>query len=164
MRRFLAMLESLHDRLTSAFFVLAQFCLFVIVFSYSYETVSRYFFAAPTWWSNQIVAYALCIGTFLALPHVTREGLHIAITFLVEILPPRSRGVVITLTMLVGAVVCLIVGWICLRSSVQQFARHEMLMQVRPVQKAWISSWIPLGFLSAAIHLFRLAVAGAEKA
>ncbi len=137
---------------------LAQFCLFVIVFSYSYETVSRYFFAAPTWWSNEIVAYALCIGTFLALPYVTREGGNIAITFLTDALPLRAKAHFNIAIMLVSGIVCLIVAWICLKTSIHQLVRDEMMMRVKPIPKVWISVWIPLGFGSAGLHFLRLAL------
>lgn len=158
MTQFMSRLGLAHDRLTSATFVLAQFCLFVIVFAYSYETVSRYFFSAPTWWSNEIVPYALCAATFLALPKVTRDGGHIAITFVLESLSPRGLRVANTLIALLSAAVCLLVAWICLQANIQQFVREEMLVRVKPIPKIWVSVWLTYGFFSAGLHFLRLAI------
>lgn len=158
MRRFWAALELAHDRLTSGSFVLAQLCLFVIVFSYCYEIVARYFFAAPTWWSNEVVGYALAIGTFLALPKITRDGGHIAITFLAESLPPRLSNRLDIALSLVGAVVCLFVAWLCLQENITHYVREEMMVRVKPIPKIWISVWLTYGFFSAGLHFLRNAV------
>lgn len=155
MRAVFARLGDAHDRLTSATFVLAQFCLVAIVCAYSYETVSRYFFSAPTWWSNEVVAFALCIGTFLALPHVTREAGHIAITFLIDILPGSKARYVHVALAIVSGLVCLLVAWICLKANITHFLRDEMLVRVRPVPKLWLSVWLTYGFLSAGLHFLR---------
>lgn len=155
MRAIFVRLGEAHDRLTSATFFLAQLCLVAIVFAYSYETVARYFFSAPTWWSNEVVAFALCIGTFLALPQVTREAGHIAITFVIDILPdPTARHVHIALAIASG-LVCLLVAWICLKANITHFLRDEMLVRVRPVPKLWLSVWLTYGFLSAGLHFLR---------
>jgi len=150
-------LAGAHDAITSFGFVLAQVCLFAIVFSYSYETVSRYFFAAPTSWSNEIVAYALCIGTFLAFPEVTRRKGHITITFLTESLTPPTARVAYVATCLVSAAVCLLVAWICLQSNLLHIRSEEMLVRVHSIPKIWISAWLTYGFLSSGIYFLRLA-------
>lgn len=157
MRTVWTKLGSAHDRLTSGTFVAAQFCLFVIVFSYSYEIVARYFFRAPTWWSNEIVAYALAIGTFLALPKVTRDGGHIAITFLIEILPVRRASQAQIAIALMAACVCLFVAWLCLNASITHIVRNEMIVRVRPIPKFWISIWLVYGFASSGLHFLRMA-------
>lgn len=158
MRQFWTHLELAHDRLTSGSFVLAQFCLFVIVFSYSYEVVARYFFAAPTWWSNEVVAYALAIATFLTLPKVTRDSGHIAITFLIDSLPPRFGNPLNIALAAVGAAVCLFVAWLCLQANITHYVRDEMMVQVRPIPKLWISVWLTYGFFSAGLHFLRMAI------
>lgn len=157
MRSIVSRLTRLHDALTDTGFMLAQLCLFAIVFAYGYETVARYFFSAPTSWSNEIVAYALCIGTFLAFPEVSRRGGHITITFVLEYLRPavaRWANVVIAL---VSAAICLTVAWICIKANVQQYVREEMLVRVNPIPKVWISVFLSYGFLSSGIFFLRQA-------
>jgi len=144
-----------HDAVTTLGFDLAKLCLVVIVASYVYETVARYFFAAPTAWSGEIVSYALCIGVFLALPELTRRKGHIAITFLLEALPPAAARVLAGAIALVSGLVCLLVAWISLQENIRQFMGDVQLVKVYPFGKVWISSWITFGFLSAGIYFLR---------
>jgi TRAP-type C4-dicarboxylate transport system permease small subunit len=149
-----------HDALTRIGFLGAQLCLVAIVMAYAFETVSRYFFGAPTSWSNEVVAYALCIGTFLALPEVTRQGGHVAITILTDYQPPLWRNRTGRVLALIAAVTCFVVTWICLDNSQSQLARQEMLVRVNPIPKVWISIWLVYGFASSGIYFLRHATAG----
>ena len=54
----------------------------VIVVSFCYEVVSRYFFNAPTIWASPFASYGLCAAIFLAMPELTRTSSHIALNFL----------------------------------------------------------------------------------
>lgn len=159
---FLTKLTSAHDRITSAGFALSQICLFVIVFAYAYETVSRYFFAAPTWWSNEVVSYALCVGTFLAIPEITRRQGHITITFLIERLSPRAAAHAHLLIGIVSGATCLLVAWICLRANILHVTNGEMLVRVKPIPKILLSVWLTYGFVSSGIYFLRLAVTPAQ--
>lgn len=147
-----------HDRLTAASYLIAQICLCAIVFSYSYETISRYFFSAPTSWSNEVVAYALCIGTFMALPEVTRANGHIAITFIAESLGSVSRRRLDIALALASGLVCLFVAWICLRTNISHFTRQEMTVGVNPIPKWVLSIWLTYGFASSGLHFLRQAL------
>ena len=153
----LTRLGTAHDRLSAFSYQIAQICLCAIVFAYSYETVSRYFFAAPTSWSNEVVAYALCVGTFMALPEVTRSSGHIAITFVIEALPEIARHRLNIALAVLSAAVCLFVAWICLRTNIVQFTRQEMTVGVNPIPKWVISIWLTYGFASSGLHFLRQA-------
>ena len=155
LRRNLAGLGLAHDRLSVFSFALAQICLLVIVFSYSYETVARYFLGAPTRWSNEVVAYALSLGMFLALPEVTRRGGHIAITAIFDALPPTARARLGRVVAFASAAVCLFVAWICLQTTIQHVTRYDMTVGVTPIPKFWLSMWLPYGFGSAGLHFLR---------
>ncbi len=69
----IARLAAAHDALSSLGFAIAAGCLGIIVCSYCYEVVSRYFFNAPTIWAGPLVAYMLCALVFLAAPDITRK-------------------------------------------------------------------------------------------
>ncbi|WP_417683758.1 TRAP transporter small permease [Roseibium sp.] len=155
MRQTLSGLARVHDATTDVGFKMAQFCLFVIVFSYGYETIARYFFSSPTWWSNEIVAYALCIGTFLAFPQVTRRKGHITITFVNDYLPPKAVVPMRVALALVSAIVCLLVAWICLKANIQQYVKGELLVRVKPIPKVWLSVFLTYGFLSSGLYFLR---------
>lgn len=153
------MLRSLlwvHDRLTDLSFHLGKLCLGIILFSYCYEVVSRYFFNAPTWWADMAVSYGLCIGCFLMMPHVTRKKGHVAVTFLLETLPPEAARPIYWVLYLICFLVCAAATWINLDENIRQIARDVYLMEVRPVPKYWISVFITYGFGMSALHFLRM--------
>lgn len=155
-RAFLAPVLRAHDAITTVGFELSKLCLVVIVFAFSYEVVSRYFFSAPVWWANEAVSYALCIGAFLAFPEVTRRHGHVAVTVILDSLPPRPKAYVQAAIQFVGFLACLAVAWMSLDQNISQYLRDAMIIAaVRPIPKVYISAWITFGFLSSAIYFLR---------
>lgn len=155
-RAILAPLLRTHDAITTFGFELSKFCLVVIVFSFSYEVVARYFFAAPVWWANEVVSYALCVGVFLAMPEVTRRHGHVAVTVIPEMLPPRYRRVLLWCIQLVGFLACAAVAWMSFNQNISQFLRETMIIAaIRPIPKVYVSAWITFGFLSSALYFLR---------
>jgi TRAP-type C4-dicarboxylate transport system permease small subunit len=146
-----------HDALTAVGFLAAKLCLVVIVVSYTYEIVARYFFLAPTSWSNEAVSYALCIGTFLAMPELTRRRGHIAISFVIESLSERAARALAIAIAVVSGLVCLFVAGLSFEENIRQVVHEVMLVRVDPIPKVWISSWITFGFLSSGLHFLRAA-------
>jgi TRAP-type C4-dicarboxylate transport system permease small subunit len=155
-RATLAPLLRAHDAITSIGFEISKLCLVVIVFSFSYEVVARYFFGAPVWWANEVVSYALCIGVFLAMPEVTRRNGHVAVTVIPEILPLKYRAILMACIQAVGFLACIAIAWMSLNQNVSQYLRDAMIIAaVRPIPKVYISVWITFGFISSAIYFLR---------
>ena len=152
----LAALARAHDEVAAFGFHLSKVCLAVIVFSFSAEVVARYFFNAPLWWANEVVSYALCIGAFLAMPEVTRQHGHIAVTFLPEMLSARPRAVLESIIHLVGFLACAAIAWMSLTQNIAQYVRDvRIIAAVEPIPQVYISAWITYGFLSSALYFLR---------
>jgi TRAP-type C4-dicarboxylate transport system permease small subunit len=155
-RATLAPLLRAHDAITTIGFEISKLCLVVIVFSFSYEVVARYFFGAPVWWANEVVSYALCIGVFLGMPEVTRRNGHVAVTVIPEILPLKYRAILMACIQAVGFLACIAIAWMSLNQNVSQYLRDAMIIAaVRPIPKVYISVWITFGFISSAIYFLR---------
>lgn len=152
----LARLLRAHDAVTAIGFEFSKVCLVVIVFAFSYEVVARYFFSAPVWWANETVSYALGIGAFLAMPEVTRRQGHVAVTVLLDLLPPRLHDLLFRFIQLVGLVACVAVVWMSLNQNIDQYLRGTVtIAAIRPIPKVYISVWITYGFLSSALYFLR---------
>ncbi|NQU72199.1 MAG: TRAP transporter small permease [Rhodospirillales bacterium] len=163
----LSALTRAHDGLTDVSFQFSKLCLGIIVFSYCFEVVSRYFFNAPTWWADEAVSYSLSIGCFTMLPHVTRMKGHVAVTLLVELLPASRARPVYWFIYLLGFLACGFAAWISLDENIRQVVKGVQLMKVEPLPKIWISAWITYGFASSALYFlrfldYRKIVAGGE--
>jgi TRAP-type C4-dicarboxylate transport system permease small subunit len=145
-----------HDGLTEAGVRLAMAGLAVIVVAYVFEVVARYGFDAPTRWSADLVSYLLLFVTFMAMPEVTRQGGHVAVTVLVERLPPRARSAMARGVAGAGALICFALADLAADETARQFRRDIHIMAALPVPKGWISIWIVYGFASSGLHFARL--------
>lgn len=148
------------DLATEAGLRLAMIGLTMIVAAYVWEVLVRYAFEQPTRWSADLVSYLLLFVTFMALPQVTREGGHVAVTVLLERLPPAAHRGAVRAIALAGAVVCVWMAHLALDETTRQVARDVRMMAAWPVPKAWISVWIVFGFGLSACHFARVAVRG----
>lgn len=145
----------IHDGLTDICFQLGKVCLAIILFAYTFEVVSRYFFNAPTWWADEAVSYSLCIGCFLMMPHVTREKGHVAVTFLVDMMPDRGARIAYWFIYLVCFIACSLAFWINLDENIRQIVNDVHLMKVKPIPKYLISVFLTFGFGMSALHFLR---------
>jgi len=146
---------AVHDFITRLGFILAAICLAVIVSSYCYEVVARYFFAAPTHWVGSLVAYLLCVSIFLTLPEITREKMHIFISVVPDMLSRRNGTALIRMGRLVGVIACFLGAWFSADASYTQFIRGLYTVNEWDVPKWMVSIFIPYGLLSSGLYFLR---------
>src|SRR3546814_12847218 len=84
------------------------------------------------------------------MPKVAQQGGHVAITFLMDALPPRLLRPALFVIGLTTGVVCLWVGVVVGLETHRQFERGLTTMARYPISKWWISSVIAFGFLGSA--------------
>jgi len=148
-------LAAMHDTVTQAGYRLAGLCLVVIVVSFCYEVVSRYFFAAPTPWATPMVAYMLCTMVFLAMPELTRRRSHIFISIVLDQMKPEQATQVQRVTRLVAAVTCLLAAYFCLDATLMQYKNGIATVNEWRIPKWMLSMVIPYGLFSTSIYFFR---------
>lgn len=146
------------DAATRGLFALACAALVTMLFGYVAEVVLRYLFDAPTRWSSDVVSYALVVSVALALPAVTRDGGHVAITSLVDRLPERvrarcNRALAVASTLACGAAAALL----AMQALVQWRDGIETVAAL-PIPKGWLSGVAALGFAGAGAQFLRLAL------
>lgn len=147
-----------HDRLTSVGVRLAMTGLALVVGAYVVEVVLRYGFNSPTRWSADLVSYLLLFITFMAMPQVTANGGHVAVTVFLERLRPTRQRAAARLIAFGGVIVCLLLAWIALQETLRQVSGNVQMMSAYPVPKAWISLWIVYGLGSSALYFLRAAI------
>ena len=116
-----ARLAAAHDALSRLGFDVAAGCLGIIVCSYCYEVVSRYFFNAPTIWAGPLVSYMLCALVFLAAPDITRKNTHIVINVVQEKMSPKHVAYLQKFIAAVSAAACLVGVWIVGATVISQY-------------------------------------------
>jgi C4-dicarboxylate transporter, DctQ subunit len=132
---------------------LGAFCVFAILVSYSIEVFMRYMLSAPTSWASDYVTYFLCGSVFLTMPHLTREGSHVAVTVLQGRLPAAAERLAVILGLAVSAATCLFVGWLALKQTHYNFVRGIDTMSLAAVPKWMIAAPIAFGFILSGVIL-----------
>ena len=147
-----------HDRFTDLCFALACCSLAVMLGAYLYEVVARYLFNAPTRWSSDVVQYALCVATALALPAVTREHSHIAITSLLERLSPRRQAAVARGLVVAGALILGAISVVFVRIGIEQYSQGVETVAQFAIPKWWLTGLVGIGFFDSMRHMVRHAL------
>lgn len=154
MTRFIQIIDGL-TRLSAA---IAALLLAVIVASYSFEVVSRYFFDAPTLWASDLVGFLFCWMIFLVMPEVTRTHGHVSITILNERLSGPVRLRVGQGLMLVGALVCFATAGISASENMRQIVQSITTVSVYPLPKWSIAAAMTFGFAFSGLQFLFAAV------
>lgn len=153
-----ARLLALHDRFSLAEFVLACLALVVLLGSYLVEVVSRYGFNVPTRWSSDLVQYMLCVSVALALPLVTRDGGHVAITSFLEKLSSSQQQVATRAIVWLGVVVLGGTTLLFAQVAVDQAKQGIETVAAFAIPKWWLTAVVTLGLLDSTLHLLRQGV------
>ena len=147
-----------HDGFSKLAFRIACLALVVLLGAYLVEVVARYGFNAPTRWTSDLVQYMLCVSMSLAMPLVTRDGGHVAITSFLEKMSTQHQAVAArwiqglgALALASAAAVFAMVGWDQARQGIETVAAFA-------IPKWWLSGLVVVGMSSAAMHLLRQAL------
>lgn len=146
------------DVISRAGFIVGAGALAATVCIYAFEVVSRYAFNAPTLWASDVVSFLLLISVFATAPWLTREGGHVAVTIIPDMLP-RWRNGFIRIGFLVAAGVCLWAGGICLDENIYLYNRGTSTLTTIRIPKWILSVFITYGFLNSGLYFVRLALA-----
>jgi TRAP-type C4-dicarboxylate transport system permease small subunit len=150
-------IAALHDRLSAVSFSAAMLSLAVIVISFCYEVVARYFLNAPTVWASPFASYALCASIFLAMPELTRTSSHIALNFMDDFLSPDAAVRLRRIVHVAAAATCGVAAWITAQAAWNDFTFGITTNTYFPIPKWWLSAVIPYAMASSAIYFVRQA-------
>ncbi len=149
-------MASILDHVTKLSCVLSGLALAAILLLTLNEVAMRYFFNAPTSWSNDVNQWFFALAIMLVLPEITRTNGHIAISVLIDRLPHRKRNVATRVIAILSFLMCLAAFYISGIETLRQYESGIATMWVNPIPKWWISSVIPFGFFLSAVQFLRL--------
>lgn len=143
------------DGLTWLGFGAAILALAALTVSYIYEIVARYFFRAPTTWSSDVVGYALSATVFLALPFITAQGRHVAVTLVLDAVPRPVKSLMQRLIDAIGAGASFAAAWFSWTQNLRQFRLDILTLANDPIPKWWITGLITAGLVLCGLHFLR---------
>ena len=145
----------LHGLITDIGYLLAAAGLVGMGVLYCMEVVFRYFLNSPTRWSLEVITWLMLMGTFLAIPHAVRAGMHISVTLLADLYPKQARRI-LTAMNVIGVVLCGFIAWISWSENVAQYIGSIETIGNVPIPKWWLSVFITYGFGNSALWYARL--------
>ena len=154
-RGFRARLLAVHDRLTTTEFIVAGGAFTFLLGSYLFEVASRYGFDAPTRWSSDMVQYMLCLCIAFALPMVTRDGGHVAITSFLEKLPRARQELAARAIAWLGVLVLGFTTVLFSQVALDQARQGIETVASFAIPKWWLTGVVALGLLDCTLHLLR---------
>jgi len=134
-----AVLDVIFDRL--AVFVTGA-TLTVALVSMAAQVVWRYVLGDSLVWSEEVARYALIWSSMIGAAVAYRQGGHVAITNLVERLPPALRVAVARLVHLLVLGFAVLIAWSGWLLAMRNFARHQLSAALQ-IEIAWIYLAIP---------------------
>ncbi|MEQ8603097.1 MAG: TRAP transporter small permease [Marivibrio sp.] len=153
-----ALFSAALDALARLSFGAAGAALAGIVGLYVLEVGLRYFFAAPTTWSQEWIGYLLLAVIFLAAPDITRRGAHIAIDLLAERLAPERGRLLARLGAALGALVAGSAAAIVSGEAWTQAERGVMTNAAHPIPRFLLTTIIAYGLGVSALFFLRRVV------
>lgn len=145
------------DLVTRLSLYLSGAALFLILGTYVFEVVMRYFFNTPSSWGNDVIQLFFAAMVMLAIPGVTRLRGHIVISFFLEKIKPNSRQNLERGIAFFGGIMCFLTAYICFQESLRQYQQSIETLWNTPIPKWWISGFVPYGFMLSGLQMLRTA-------
>lgn len=138
-----AVLDVVFERL--AVFVAAG-TLTVALVAMGAQVVCRYFLGDSLVWSEEVARYALVWSSMVGAAVAYRQGGHVAITNVVERLPPTLRVASVRLVHFLILCFAALITWTGWGLAMRNFTRHQVSVALQ-MDIAWINLAIPAGGL-----------------
>lgn len=112
---------------------------------------ARYLFANSLYFSEELNEFLIIIITFIGLGYATREGRHIRMSALYDMLSPRLQKLLMIFIAGLTAAILFLLAWYALE-YVQKTARRERVTPALQVPLYLTYIWVIIGFAVTAIQ------------
>jgi len=111
-------------------------------------------------WIIQFNEYAMLFATFLGAAWLLSKNKHVSISLLVSRFGPRGRRMISLFHSAIGTVLCAVLCWYGILTTLENFKRKVIHVQAVDVPMAYIIFVIPLGFFLLSLQFGRSFVNG----
>ena len=154
------LLNRLVDTITDIFARLSAVLLALIVAFFWAEVVTRYFFNAPLNFTASLTPHMLLIAVLSMLPWLSREGYHVAMSFVYDKAPPQFVKPITIAIAYISAGICGLSAWMSATEAWRQYINNVVAMEQIIFPLWWVTVFMVYGFVFAAIHFLRQAITG----
>ena len=126
----------------------------VVIVCISLQVVYRYLLNNPLTWTEEVAKLSFMWMVFLGLAMAERDGLHIAVDFIIIRLPNSIQKPVRIAIELFGIVIMLVIGYYAIKFIAVQKAMRSVALDISMM---YFSAAIPIGcFLLGAYKIFTI--------
>ena len=143
------------DRLLLALAAIAGAVICAVAVLITLDVVLRNLGLASFTWLLEVAEYALFITTFIAAPWVLSLGSHVRVDILITSVSAATARLLELAVSVLGAVICLILGWHGLRVTADSFFRGDLIYKELVVPEWMLLIFIPFGCLLLTIVFVR---------
>jgi TRAP-type C4-dicarboxylate transport system permease small subunit len=139
------------DRIAWGLRLLGVLALMFMVASIFYDTISRYFFHAPTRWSLEVNSFLVAFLALIPAASVLRERRHLGISFLYDAFPAKGQRLVGTVVPALGILFCGVLAWRGFLIAADALHYGERVSSSLGTPMVIPYSFIPVGFTVLAL-------------
>lgn len=146
------------DKIFDLLAVVAGGLLAFSMLSVSIAVATRYFFNYPIGWVTEISSYILLYVTFLVAAWVLKEGGHVTIDIIINLLGFRAQALINFITSIINAVVCLVLTYYAGKVTLDLYNTNYFTPTELELPKWTINVIIVVGSLSLFIQFIRTGI------
>ena len=110
------------DNLLTGLYFIVGIAVVIIMFCITYGIISRYFFSSSIGWTAEISGYVLIPLALLAAPKMLRDGGHIQIDLITNLISPKKKAALWLFASIVGTIVFIIICVVGFQITASMFA------------------------------------------
>ena len=151
------MYKGLHSgiqRVSKIFFFLAEATIAVMMLTTAYDTIMRYFFAAPTIWAVELNERLLIVITLLAAAQLVKMDHHIQMDLFYNLMPGWGQKGSRVLIWVVGILFCICFCWFGLQATITTYIGKVYASGAFRLPYWVIYAFIPLGMALMVLEFF----------
>lgn len=127
----------------------------VLFFVVTTGVIYRYVFQMQLTWSYELSILLYIWVTFIGASIAIREGGHVEITILIDVLPKKIRNAVL----LIKNVLLMVIFILGVYYGIEIVGRtSRQMFETIPISRAWTYSALPVGMTLLALHLLVLII------
>ena len=143
------------DRILGLLVIIAGILVILLMLIVTLEVCLRYFFGRPTSWVVEVSGYIVLFIPFLVAPWVLKNDGHVKMDILLSHLPPKTQEYFSIITSFVSTIVCLILTWFGIRSTLFYYNNGYKTPTVLMVPKYLLIMVISIGLFFLFIQCLR---------
>lgn len=144
----LSFFRRLSDGVDSLVNKLVFLAIVAMIFSITFQIIFRVFFESLTW-TEELSRYLLVWSTFLGATLAYKRGMHISVTFVVELFPKKMKKMIVILSILLSMIFFVVAVVFGLKYMNMQIFQVSAALRI-PMK--WVYMVIPIGFIVMIIH------------